>query len=103
MKLPNLKLFVTAVFTLGVMTFINAQQSEIKTEENSLLEAALKRSDAKSSNSLFYLNKVETNIDAVKKVPSENIKYVMVLTGNDVKKKFRDKGITQIVMVTTKD
>ena len=103
MKLPNLKLLITSVFTIGVMTFVNAQQSESQSKENSLLEAALKRSGEASSKSLFYINKSETNIEAVKKVPSENIKYVMILTGDDIKKKFREKGITQIVMVTTKD
>ena len=103
MKLPNLKLFITTVFTLGLMTFASAQQSETKPQENSLLEAALKRSEAKSENSLFYINKAETNIEAVRKVPSENIKYVMVLKDDKIKKKYKEKGITQIIMITTKN
>lgn len=103
MKQTNLKLFLTAVFTLGLMTLTNAQQSETKSQENSLLEAALKRSEAKSENSLFYINKAETNIETVRKIPSENIKYVMVLKDDKIRKKYREKGITQVVMVTTKN
>ncbi len=102
MKLPNLKLLATAIFTLGVMAFATAQQAETTTQGNSLLEAALKRSESAESKSLFYIDKVETTMEAVKKVPSENIKYVMVLTDDKIKKKFKEKGITQIVMVTTK-
>ncbi len=37
MKIPNFKLLITAVFTFGVMTVANAQQTEVKTRENSLL------------------------------------------------------------------
>jgi hypothetical protein len=102
MKLPNLKLFTITIFTLGAMTFANAQQAETKPQENSLLESALKKSEESASKSLFYIDKVESNFEAVKKVPSENIKYVMVLTDDKIKKKFKEKGITQVVMVTTK-
>ncbi len=103
MKLPNLKLFVTAAFTLGLMTFVTAQQSETKAQENSLMEAALKRSEAKSENSLFYIDKAEADLETVKNIPSENIKYVMVLKDDKIKKKFKGKGITQVVMITTKN
>ncbi|PVV62141.1 hypothetical protein DD829_00295 [Chryseobacterium sp. HMWF035] len=93
---------MTAVFTFGVMTVANAQQTEVKTRENSLLEASLKSADAKSENSLFYINKKETDIETVKKIPAEDIKYVMVLKDDKIRKKFKEKGITQIVMITTK-
>jgi hypothetical protein len=102
MKLPNLKLFTITIFTLGAMAFANAQQAETKPQENSLLVAALKKSEESASKSLFYIDKVESNFEAVKKIPSENIKYVMVLTDDKIKKKFKEKGITQVVMVTTK-
>lgn len=102
MKIPNFKLLITAVFTFGVMTVANAQQTEVKTRENSLLEASLKKADAKSENSLFYINKKETDIETVKKIPAKDIKYVMVLKDDKIRKKFKEKGITQIVMITTK-
>jgi hypothetical protein len=52
MKLPNLKLLVTTIFTLGVMTSVNAQQAKAKPQENSLLAAALKKSQESPSKSL---------------------------------------------------
>ena len=102
MKFPNLKLFAITVFTLGAMTFANAQQTETKTQENSLLVAALKKAEESASKSIFYIDKEESSIEAVKKVLYENIKNVMVLTDDKIKKKFKEKGITQIVMVNTK-
>lgn len=103
MKLPNLKLFATTILSLGVMTFINAQQTETRPQENSLLTAALKKAEESASKSIFFINKEESNIEAVKKVPYGNIKNVMVLTDDKIKKKFKEKGITQIVMVNTKN
>ena len=102
MRLPNLKLLVTTIFTLGVMTSVNAQQAKAKPQENSLLAAALKKSQESPTKSLFYIDNVESTFDAVKEVPSENIKNVMVLTDDKIKKKFKEKGVTQIVMVNTK-
>jgi len=103
MKLPSLKLFTITIFTLGVTTFVNAQQTEAKSKENSLLVAALKKSEESPSKSIFYINKKESSFETVKNVPSENIKYVMVLTDDKIKKKFKEKGIAQVVMITTKD
>ena len=102
MKLLNLKLFILAVFTLGAMNFANAQKVEAKPQENSLLVAALKKAEASASTSVFYINEKESSIEAVKKVPYENIKNVMVLTDDKIKKKFKEKGIMQVVMVNTK-
>jgi len=103
MKLPNLKLFTITIFTLGAMSFANAQQAETKPQENSLLVAALKKSEESPGKSIFCINKTESNVEAIKKVPSENIKYVMVLTDDKIKKKLKEKGITQVVTVVTKN
>lgn len=102
MKLSRLKLFATVIFIFGVITLVDAQQSD-RAEENSLLAAALKKSETAELKSVFYIDKSETTIDAVKKVPLDQIKYVMVLTGDDIKKKLRAKGFEQVVMITTKN
>ncbi|MFC3161532.1 hypothetical protein SAMN05443633_101631 [Chryseobacterium arachidis] len=103
MKLQNLRQLATAILIFGISVTAHAQQSEVQTERNSLLEAALKRSEEPTSKSVFFINKTQSDIETVKNIPSKNVKSVKVLIGDNVKKKFREKGINQLVMVTTKD
>ena len=102
MKFSKLKSFVAVILTVSSMAFVNAQLTKPTAPENALLTAAIKRAETPKTKSVFYIDRKETTLDAVKNVSGDEVKGVKVLMGNDISKKWRAKGVTQIVMVTTK-
>ncbi|WP_157969183.1 hypothetical protein, partial [Chryseobacterium piscium] len=95
------------VMTLAISNTAFAQETknELAINTNSLLGNTVKRHEASpelKASTLILINKNESSLEALKELRGENVKGVKVLLDDSVKKKFREKGIKEIISVTTK-
>ncbi|REC51339.1 hypothetical protein DRF62_17465 [Chryseobacterium piscium] len=93
--------------TLAISNTAFAQETknELAINTNSLLGNTVKRHEASpelKASTLILINKNESSLEALKELRGENVKGVKVLLDDSVKKKFREKGIKEIISVTTK-
>lgn len=105
--LSRLILSTAFVMTLAISNTAFAQESknELAINTNSLLGNTVKRHEASpelKASTLILINKNESSLEALKELRGENVKGVKVLLDDSVKKKFREKGIKEIISVTTK-
>lgn len=105
--LSRLILSTAFVMTLAISNTAFAQESknEFTISTNSLLENTIKRleiSPELKTSTLILINKNESSLEDLKELKGEDVKGVKVLLDNSVKKKFREKGIKEIISVTTK-
>jgi len=95
------------VMTLAISNTAFAQETknELAINTNSLLGNTVKRHEASpelKTSTLILINKNESSLEALKELKGEDVKGVKVLLDDSVKKKFREKGIKEIISVTTK-
>lgn len=95
------------VMTLAISNTAFAQETknELAINTNSLLGNTVKRHEASpelKTSTLIFINKNESSLEALKELKGEDVKGVKVLLDDSVKKKFREKGIKEIISVTTK-
>lgn len=105
--LSRLILSTAFVMTLAISNTAFAQETknELTISTNSLLENTIKRFEASpelKTSTLILINKNESSLEALKELKGEDVKGVKVLLDDSVKKKFREKGIKEIISVTTK-
>ncbi len=105
--LSRLILSTAFVMTLAISNTAFAQETknELAINTNSLLGNTVKRHEASpelKASTLILINKNESSLEALKELRGENVKGVKVLLDDSVKKKFREKGIKEIISVTTK-
>ena len=103
------RLILSAAFvmTLAISNTAFAQETknELAINTNSLLGNTVKRHEASpelKTSTLILINKNESSLEALKELKGEDVKGVKVLLDDSVKKKFREKGIKEIISVTTK-
>ncbi|MNU15170.1 hypothetical protein D3C71_32960 [compost metagenome] len=95
------------VMTLAISNtaFAQGTKNELAINTNSLLGNTVKRHEASpelKASTLILINKNESSLEALKELKGEDVKGVKVLLDDSVKKKFREKGIKEIISVTTK-
>lgn len=100
-------LSATLVMTLAVLNIAFGQEmkSELAIHTNSLLGNTVKRHEASpelKAATLILINKKESTLEDLKELKDDDVKNVKVLLDDSVKKKFREKGIKEIISVTTK-
>lgn len=105
--LSRLILSTAFVMTLAISNTAFAQETknELAINTNSLLGNTVKRHEASpelKTTTLILINKNESSLEALKELKREDVKGVKVLLDDSVKKKFREKGIKEIISVTTK-
>lgn len=105
--LSRLVLSTAFVMTLAISNTAFAQENknELAIHTNSLLGETVKRHEASpelKTSTLILINKNESSLEALKQLKGEDVKGVKVLLDDSVKKKFREKGIKEIISVTTK-
>jgi hypothetical protein len=105
--LSRLILSTAFVMTLAISNTAFAQETknELAINTNSLLGNTVKRHEVSpelKASTLILINKNESSLEALKELRGENVKGVKVLLDDSVKKKFREKGIKEIISVTTK-
>ncbi|MEG1592173.1 hypothetical protein [Chryseobacterium sp.] len=105
--LSRLILSTAFVITLAISNTAFAQETknELAINTNSLLGNTVKRHEASpelKSSTLILINKNESSLEALKELVGEDVKGVKILLDDSIKKKFREKGIKEIISVTTK-
>ena len=105
--LSRLILSAAFVVTLAISNTAFAQETknELAINTNSLLGNTVKRHEASpelKGTTLILINKNESSLEDLKELKGDNVKGVKVLLNDSVKKKFREKGIKEIISVTTK-
>ncbi|WP_159474167.1 hypothetical protein [Chryseobacterium sp. 18068] len=105
--LSRIILSTAFVMTLAISNTAFAQETknELAINTNSILGNTVKRHEASpelKASTLILINKNESSLEALKELRGENVKGVKVLLDDSVKKKFREKGIKEIISVTTK-
>ncbi|OBW40675.1 hypothetical protein AB670_02968 [Chryseobacterium sp. MOF25P] len=108
MKTLSRLIFSTAfvmILAISNTAFAQETKNELAINTNSLLGNTVKRHEASpelKSSTLILINKNESSLEALKELKGEDMKGVKVLLDDSIKKKFREKGIKEIISVTTK-
>jgi len=103
----SLKKIASSAVFLMILSFsgsLTAQQNETQNEGNSLLISALKKHEANpflDAKTIVIINKSESNLEKLKEIQDEKMKFVKVLVGDSVKKKYRKNGIEEVIEVRT--
>lgn len=105
--LSKLVLSVTFVMTLAISNNAFAQETKnaLAIETNSLLGNTVKRHEASpelKSVTLILIDKKESSLEDLKELKGTDVKNVKVLMNDSVKKKYKEKGIKELISVTTK-
>jgi len=95
------------VMTLAISNTAFAQETknELAINTNSLLGNTVKRHEASpelKATTLIFIDKNESSLEDLKELKGDHVKGVKVLLDDSAKKKFRQKGIKEIISVTTK-
>lgn len=93
------------ILAISNTAFAQETKNELAINTNSLLGNTVKRHEASpelKSSTLILINKNESSLEALKELKGEDVKGVKVLLDDSIKKKFREKGIKEIISVTTK-
>lgn len=80
-------------------------QSDLAIHSNSLLGNTVKKHEESpelDAKTLVFIDKKESTIEALKQLKASEVKNVKVLQNDSVKKKYREKGITETISVQTK-
>lgn len=105
--LSRLILSTAFVMALAISNTAFAQETknELAINTNSLLGNTVKRHEESpelKATTLIFIDKNESSLEDLKELKGDNIKGVKVLLDDSIKKKFREKGIKEIISVTTK-
>ena len=105
--LSRLVLSSTFVMTLAISNNAFAQETKnaLAIETNSLLGNTVKRHEASpelKSVTLILIDKKESSLEDLKELKGDHVKNVKVLMNDSVKKKYKEKGIKELISVTTK-
>lgn len=105
--LSRLILSSTFVMTLAISNTAFAQETknELAINTNSLLGNTVKRHEASpelKATTLILIDKNESSIDDLKELKGDNVKNVKVLMNESLKRKYINKGIKEVIAVTTK-
>lgn len=105
--LSRLVLSATFVMTLAISNNAFAQETKnaLAIETNSLLGNTVKRHEASpelKATTLILIDKVESSLSDLKELKGDDVKNVKVLMNDSVKKKYKEKGIKELISVTTK-
>lgn len=105
--LSRLFLSATFVMTLAISNNSFAQETKnaLAIETNSLLGNTVKRHEASpelKSVTLILIDKKESSLEHLKELKGDHVKNVKVLMNDSVKKKYKEKGIKELISVTTK-
>lgn len=105
--LSRLVLSATFVMTLAISNNAFAQKTKntLAIETNSLLGNTVKRHEASpelKATTLILIDKVESSLSDLKELKGDDVKNIKVLMNDSVKKKYKEKGIKELISVTTK-
>lgn len=105
--LSRLVLSATFVMTLAISNKAFAQEtkSDLAIHTNSLLGNTVKRHEASpelKATTLILIDKVESSLSDLKELKGDDVKNIKVLMNDSVKKKYKEKGIKELISVTTK-
>jgi len=105
--LSRLVLSTAFVMALAISNTAFAQETknELAIHTNSLLGNTVKRHEVSpelKATTLILIDKNESSLEDLKELKGDRVKGVKVLLDDSVKKKFRQKGIKEIISVTTK-
>lgn len=105
--LSRLILSATFVMTLAISNNAFAQEtkSDLAIHTNSLLGNTVKRYEASpelKATTLILIDKVESSLSDLKELKGDDVKNIKVLMNDSVKKKYKEKGIKELISVTTK-
>ncbi|MCX8530997.1 hypothetical protein [Chryseobacterium luquanense] len=105
--LSRFVLSATFVMALGITNIAFAQETknDLAINTNSLLGNTVKRHEASpelKSSTLILIDKVESSLSDLKELKGDHVKNVKVLLNDSVKKKYKEKGIKELISVTTK-
>lgn len=105
--LSRLVLSATFVMTLAISNNAFAQETKntLAIETNSLLGNTVKRHEASpelKATTLILIDKVESSLSDLKELKGDDVKNIKVLMNDSVKKKYKEKGIKELISVTTK-
>ena len=100
-------LSATVVMTLANSTNACAQKTKnaLEIQTNSLLQETIKRHETSpqlKSTTLILIDKAESSLSDLKELKGNDVKNVRVLMNDSVKKKYKEKGIKELISVTTK-
>lgn len=100
-------LSATVVMTLANSNNFFAQKAknDLEIQTSSLLQETIKRHETSpelKSTTLILINKVESSLSDLKELKENDVKNVKVLMNDSVKKKYKEKGIKELIFVTTK-
>ncbi|MGI9649876.1 hypothetical protein [Chryseobacterium sp. RLHN22] len=105
--LSRLVLSAAFVMTLAISNNAFAQETKntLAIETNSLLGNTVKRHEASpelKATTLILIDKVESSLSDLKGLKGDDVKNIKVLMNDSVKKKYKEKGIKELISVTTK-
>ncbi|MFC7345503.1 hypothetical protein ACFQO9_02085 [Chryseobacterium zhengzhouense] len=105
--LSRLVLSTTFIMTLAISNKAFAQETKntLAIETNSLLGNTVKRHEASpelKATTLILIDKVESSLSDLKELKGDDVKNIKVLMNDSVKKKYKEKGIKELISVTTK-
>lgn len=105
--LSRLVLSVTFVMTLAISntTFAQETKNDLAIHTNSLLGNTVKRHEASpelKASTLILIDKVESSLSDLKELKGYHVKNVKVLLDDLIKKKYKEKGIKELISFTTK-
>lgn len=105
--LSRLVLSATFVMTLAISNNAFAQETKntLAIETNSLLGNTVKRHEASpelKATTLILIDNVESSLSDLKELKGDDVKNIKVLMNDSVKKKYKEKGIKELISVTTK-
>ncbi|MCX8524513.1 hypothetical protein OF897_11375 [Chryseobacterium formosus] len=105
--LSRLVLSVTFVMTLAISntTFAQETKNDLAIHTNSLLGNTVKRHEASpelKASTLILIDNVESSLSDLKELKGDHVKNVKILLDDSIKKKYKEKGIKELISVTTK-
>lgn len=103
------KLIVSSAFLMAVavsnQAFAQETKNELAINTNSLLGNTVKRHEASpelKAVTLILIDKNESSIEDLKVLKGEEVKNIKVLMNESLKRKFFNKGVKEVIAVTTK-
>lgn len=105
--LPRLAISATFVAILAISNTAVAQETknDLAIETNSLLGDTVKRHEASpelKAVTLILIDKKESSLDDLKELKGDHLRNVKVLLNDSVQKKYKKRGIKELISVTTK-
>jgi len=85
--------------------FAQKTKNDLEIQTNSLLQETIKRHETSpqlKSTTLILIDKAESSLSDLKGLKGNDVKNIKVLMNDSVKKKYKEKGIKELISITTK-